>query len=51
MNNFTSIQAFLIIRHGTMETYMLSGGECSCIIDFLTSAVEGYEWSVSCFNE
>ena len=51
MNNFTSIQAFLIIRHGTMETFMLSGGEGSCILDFLTLAVEGCEWSVSCFNK
>jgi len=40
MNNFTSIQAFLIIRHGTVKTYMLSGGEGSCILDFLISAVE-----------
>lgn len=30
---------------------MLSGGEASCIPDFLTSAVEGCEWSVSCLNK
>jgi len=34
-----------------METYMLSGCEGSFIFDFLTSAVEGCEWSVSCFNK
>jgi len=51
MNSFTSIPAFLIIRHGIMETCMLSGGEGSRILDFLTSAVEGCEWSVSCFNK
>jgi len=51
MNNFTSIQAFLIIRHGTIESFMLSGGEGSRFLNFLTLAVEGCEWSVSCFKK